>query len=485
MKGSRIVIVGLGQIGRELIGKLSRDFDITCITRDLDAAEVLEELKRKDAALVVGDATSRLVLEDAGVNDAQGVAVTTRDERVNVEICRVLTQHFTPERVISVALTQKGMEDLKAMGVEVINIFATSAMGIRNMIEQRTKTAHAIGLGKDEIMEVEVHPNSKLAGKPLGTIDPVNWRLGIIYREGNVVVPRPDTVIRPKDRVVILGEPGVLKTVAEILTFSFEKFPLEYGSTMVVYLGGKNEEKYLDEINYLFSSFPLEKAVVVHPPGKKDEELRKALAVKDLTMMESDRPALDAIQEALAGFGGEPAFIVVPDRAVHSALPLAAATGKRAAMRSAVSAGRCPILVARGTFPYGKVALPCLVETDVERVMQTAFEISWALNSEITALAVKPGKYIAGEEETEAFEERKKTVSSMKVMYKAKVETRVLEGNPVKAVVEALSGYNLFVTDMTGGGGWLRSLLNPDVLWDIARKAPVSALVIPPVEEAL
>jgi hypothetical protein len=99
--------------------------------------------------------------------------------------------------------------------VEVENIFTLSGASIRNMLEQKMRTAHAIGLGKNEILEVEVYPNSKLANKPIGSLAPIRWRICIIYREENTIIPRENTVLKPKDRVIILGDPVVLKTVIQ------------------------------------------------------------------------------------------------------------------------------------------------------------------------------------------------------------------------------------------------------------------------------
>jgi Trk K+ transport system NAD-binding subunit len=42
----------------------------------------------------IAHATSRLVLEQAGVGEADTVAITTTTETVNLEVARVLRDHF-------------------------------------------------------------------------------------------------------------------------------------------------------------------------------------------------------------------------------------------------------------------------------------------------------------------------------------------------------------------------------------------------------
>jgi len=492
VKRNRLVIIGLGRIGRELLKKLPRDFEITCIDLNPDLKERARRMKGEDVRFIAGDATSRLVLEDAGVEDADVVIITTTNEKVNVEVARLLKEHFNTKRIISVGVTQENVETLEGLGVEVENIYTASATGIRNRIEQRSRAAHAIGLGKNEILEVEVHPNSRLANKPIGALAPIRWRIGIIYRDGNIIMPRKDRVLKPRDRVIILGDPAVLKTVSEILTFSFQRFPLEYGSTAIAYLGGKEDEGFFRELEYLFSVFPLNKIIFMY--AKKAlarsgfRELINRDSFKNIEERETVLSPYNAIESLLKEEKGEHGLIVLSkDVHAESFLPASSDLRKRSFLNSLASIAVCPILLSAGTFPYEKVVVPCVEGIDVQRVMDTAFEISSSLNNELTALLVEPSRYISTEEEVRWFEEMKKNISDMALVYKSSINVPRLKGNPVKAVTGVLSEYNLMIVD-TGGWKkkrWLSLMLNPDVVWYIVSRSPISTLLIPPVEESL
>ena len=492
MKRNRFVIVGLGGIGTELIKKLSREIDLTCIDLDPEAGERVVKV-RPDVRVVTGDATSRLVLEEAGVADADGVIITTTSERVNVEVARVLKEHFDAERVISVGNTEEGIKTLEELGVEVENIFTASAIGIRNRLERKSRAAHAIGLAKDEILEVEVHPNSKLANKPIGSLVPIRWRIGIIYRDDNIIVPRKETVLRPKDRVVILGDPAVLKTVAEILTFSFERFPLEYGPTAIAYLTGSEDERFFDEMDYLLSVFPLDRAVFIYSgEAARRADLFKEYSSKDhlrkIETRETTLPPLGAVQDVIAEVKASQGLVVLSKAALmKSRFPFLLDSRKKRFLTGLSNLSLCPVLLAAGTFPYERVLVPCIEGVDIQRVLEASFEIAASLHNEVTAVLVRPSKYISADEELEGFEERRKAISEMSLMYKASIGVEVLEGNPVRAVTGIAAGFNLMIT---GTGGWkdqgfLSSLLNPDPLWHIIRGAGVSTLLIPAVEESL
>lgn len=482
MKSNRLVVVGLGRTGRELLRRLSREFETALITLNPEDEEALEELKRADVEVIVGDATSRLVLADARVDEADAVIITTTSERVNTEVARVLKERFNPQRVISVAFTQADTEELEKLGVEVEIVHNAIAMDIRNMIEQKSKAAHAIGIGKEEILEVEIHPNSRFANKPLRFLNPIKWRIGIIYREGNIIVPRHDVVLKPKDKVVILGDPVVLKTVSEIMTFDFQKFPLEYGPRLVACISGHEDESYIKEINYIFSTFPMERAIVIC--SEKAEGLLAGLEIKNLEVSMTSLSPLGVLMDSILDGTSKHGLVVIPGKTVEAPF---FAQGKKRLLCALLADANCPVLLANGTFPYEKMAVPCTVETGMERMVETGLEISSTLGNELWAILVKPSKYIAGEEEAKSYGEMKKSIYSMSSIYRVKLNTCELAGNPIRAVLGEVGKYSLLLADSKAmrRGTPFFSLLSPDVMWNIIRKSPISTLVLPPEEEYL
>ena len=488
MKSNRFVIIGVGNVGRDLLGKLSKEYEVLCIDTAPDAEEKARKI-RKDARVLQADATSRLVLEEADVDDASAVLITTTTEKVNIEVASVLRNNFQPRRIISVGITTQGIKRLEELGVEVVNIFVTTASTFQYMLEQKTKAAHSIGLDKNEILEVEVHPNSRLANKRLGALAPIRWRIGIIYREGHIIVPHRDTVLKPKDRVVILGDPATLKTVSEILTFNFEKFPLEYGAKVMVYLSGTEGEDFFGEVEYLFSAFPLQKAIFLYSAAARarGSELADFIRSDRLEQFEeksSDLAVFNAIESVMKENGGDYGFIVLSREAVDR---LMLPAGKKRFLQRLSSLAACPILLASGSAPYEKIATPCVEESLSQHALETALEISSSLNYEVSALLVQPSKYIASDEDTTEFSTIKKNISEMSLMYRVNVKTPILQGNPIKAVLKVLQEYNLLVVD-TGEWKkqqWFSALLDPDVVWHIVKGARISTLILPPVEESL
>lgn len=481
----RIVMLGLGRLAQELLSRLSRDYEITVVDLDPKAQDVLKQIKREDVKLVVGDATSRLVLEKCRPDEAEAVIITYTTERISREVARVLTEGFKPRRVLSVAVTEEATEYFKEMGFEVENVFRASATGLRNSIERKSKAAHAIGLGKEEILEVEVHPSSRLANKPLGNLKPLNWRLGIVYREGNIIVPKGDTILRPRDKVIILGDPQVLRNVAEVLTFNYQKFPLDYGYTMIAYLSEDDDEGYVEELKYIFSTFPFRKLWAIYPDKDERpphvEKLVESISETKIVLKKTSLLPQAALKAAVDDCGKTQGLVAISSgflESYHSALFDAR---KKAVVGDIMRTAECPILLCRGTFPYEKTVVPCIAGVEIESVLETALQISEELSSQISTLQVKPSEYISTEDEAAAFKLATEIINHMGLVYRNRIEAIQLTGNPIKSITTAVEGYNLLITNasLREGEGLISYIFKPDVTWNILRKGSQSALILP------
>jgi len=491
MPSGKFFIVGLGSIGLQLVRLLSKDIELVCLETDPQLLQAVQKLRGERLTVVQGDATSRLVLEGAGVAAADTVVITTTSEKVNIEVARVLHDHFDVPRVISIGITQEGIAELERLDAEVEGIFAVSATGLRNRLEHKAKTVHGIGLGKHEILEVEVHPHSRLANKPLAALNPKSWRVGIIYREGNILIPRGDAVLRAKDKVVILGDPKVLKTVSDLLTFRFKHFPLEYGDTLAAWVDTGADDTFFAEIDYLCSVFPLARALFVcdAPTEALAARLREIGGRNHLEAVAvvgaGDLPPQEALRQALREKGLRPGLAVMAQSAVLAPPWSVSRRGRgKGLLRELSTLLGCPLLLAAGTFPYARVAVPCVEAVGLQHAIETTLEMSSAINYAIEALLVGPSRYIGSEEETELFEAMEKAVSDLALVYRTSIDIRELDGNPVKALTAALAGSNLMVADICSwrGGSALLRLLQPDTAWEVVRRAPLSTLLIPAVE---
>lgn len=490
---SRVVIIGLGNVGLPLVAMLPRELPLVCIDINPAIAERIRQQRGDSAVTVTGDATSRLVLEEAGVDSADTVVICTTSERVNVEVARVVAEHFRVQRMIALGITQQGIEELSGYGAEVESIFAVSAIGIRNRLEMKAKAVHGIGIGKNEILEVEIHPNSRLVNKRLASLRPQHWHIGIIYRDGNIIIPRGDTLFKARDKVIILGDPQALRTMADIMTFRFQEFPLEYGDTLFVFLQGGEDASVLDETCFLRGTFPFDQSVVIHPPGAAPTAALLRDKMVELHgrapyLEESSLPPAATVEQLIRQRAGRPGMVVLsrPRMATGIRTFLSERVEKSMLLGLCRSAG-CPILLARGTFPYHRIAIPCLDADSLPHALETAQEIATSLSWEITALFPELSRYIAVEADLADEQRMRKTVADLGLVYRRPIGTKEVSGNPILGLAAACADHQLLAVNI---GSWRVSglfsgIFRPDVCWHLVRRSPISVLLIPPTESSI
>ncbi len=482
----KLLVIGLGRIGRKLVKRLSRDYVITCIESNSAVIDSGDAPSGKNINIISGDATSRLTLEEAGAADADTVLITTTSEKINLEIARIMHEFFPGKRMISIGITQNGITTLEDYGAEVESLFDASVIGLLNLVEQKSRSVHGIGLGKNEIREVEVHPHSKLANKQLFSLASLKWRIGIIYRDGNIVVPDGSTALRPRDKVVIHGEPGVLNTVADLLACRFKNFPLEYGSRVLACIAGCEQERFFEELSYLLGVFKMT-GVTVAFGVRADRSCRERIAGYNLP----DLKIIETPAEKLSGTDfpdrSDIGFVILDtqscSRLFSSFMPGNAQKDFILGLSQNLTA---PVLLSGGTFPYTHAAALCLQNVDVTHVMENVFEMSSLLQNKITALFVKPSEYIASADELDEFHNKQKSIRDLSNVYKLSVSIETLSGNPVRSALEHLHRFNLILVDTSGWKrqGFFGSLLNPDTVWKVVSRSPVSTLLIPEAEES-
>ncbi len=487
MLTGRLIIIGLGNIGMPLVRTLSRDFRLVCVDINESTLKSIRKLLGESVETYLGDATSRLVLQKVGISPADTVAITTSSEEINLEIARVLHQHFPDVRAIGIGITQAGIQEMDALGVEVEGIFAASATGMRNRLEHRSKTVHGIGLGKNEILEVEVSPNSRLANKPLGWLRPKSWRFGLIYRDGNIVVPNKNVVLKPRDKVVILGEPRVLKTVAERLSSSFSDFPLDYGGTGLILVGNNENPEFFSETGYLASTLPLQHLILAVAEGAKiPEPLLQLIADKDPVTVKISRTATpsEAVQTILEQKNCNLGLCIMSPSFLYKRL---SATRAKRQILDIFAKADCPVLLATGSHPYEKIAVPCLSQHASQNALEAAMDIAADMYSTIEALLALPSQYISTEKEGNDYALLKKNISDVALAYRSSIRRIELTGNPIHSFSEALTNYNLQVNEIsnTNEDGLFRRIFYPDVPWYVVHRSKPSALLIPAIEEVL
>ena len=241
----RIFVVGAGQVGSTIVEALHDEHDLTVI--DLDRARVDQLAARYDVATIAGNGSSRRVLQEAGVREADlFIACTSRDE-ANI-VATMLARKLSPDAKTIARTTN----------VEYLEVWRERQLDVDFIVSSEEETAHAvsriIGIpaarqtdvfadGKVQMVEFDVpgprdreredgtplneaalqaarrRPQDAVVGVPLRDASlPHDAKVAAIIRGDRMIVPSGDAAIQRGDRIVVIGSPAAVREWSEILS---------------------------------------------------------------------------------------------------------------------------------------------------------------------------------------------------------------------------------------------------------------------------
>ena len=225
----KIILVGAGQVGSTIVEALHDEHELTVI--DLDPARLSEISYRYDVTAIEGNGSSRRVLFEAGLSDADLlIACTSRDES-NI-IAAIFAKGLSPETKTIVRTTN----------VEYLEVWHERQLDVDFIVSSELETAHAvsriIGLpaarqtdvfaeGQVQIVEFDVEADAhapQTIGHALRSAHiPPDSKVASIIRGGQMIVPRGDQSILVGDRIIVIGSPHAAREWSSLLARKQER----------------------------------------------------------------------------------------------------------------------------------------------------------------------------------------------------------------------------------------------------------------------
>lgn len=219
----RIVIAGGGSVGRFTAEQLALAGHVVLILENDRAVvdEYSNDPSPEGMRWEFGDACDVAVLERAGVAEADVVAAVTGDDEDNLVVSLLAKQEFGVPRVVARVNNPNNHWMFNDMwGVDVA---VSTPHLLTSLVQEAVTVGNFVRLmdlkgGKAELVEVTLAENSPARDKSLKDIKfPRSATVVAIVREGTVLVPRSDTVLRVGDEVMALITEDAEVEVARIL----------------------------------------------------------------------------------------------------------------------------------------------------------------------------------------------------------------------------------------------------------------------------
>ena len=217
----RVLVVGGGKVGTYLASLLLADGHSVKVIEGWS-----EEFSRIQQNLpaevhVQGNGTDPLVLEAAGIRQADVVAAVSRADETNLVITSLARFEFSVPRTIArVNNPKNAWLFTPEMGVDVA---LNQADLMAHLIAEEMSLGDMMTLlklrrGQYSIVENRVDPRAVAAGKPIRELDlPHECVLTAIFRGGKLIIPRGETILQPDDEVLALVHISQLDRLASLL----------------------------------------------------------------------------------------------------------------------------------------------------------------------------------------------------------------------------------------------------------------------------
>ncbi len=215
----RVMIAGGSRIGYHLARLLSEnEMSVILIEEDEDRCKQISE-KLPDVLVIHGSPTDKDLLKEEGVTETDAFLAVTEKEEVNI-LTALLARQYGARRSISL-VDRPGLKSiLEEVGIDLVisprAVTLSTIMKYFHMDE--FGSLGVLNLGQAQVMEIKVKDKAKAANRRLDSIMRFKSRemvIGAIVRDGKVLMPRGDTFIHPKDRLVIFTKSKLVKWVKD------------------------------------------------------------------------------------------------------------------------------------------------------------------------------------------------------------------------------------------------------------------------------
>jgi len=223
----RIIIIGGGNIGMSLAQELESEAGITVRLIEISkerARAVAEVLPNTDITL--GDALDAEILKEAGVETADTVVAVSDDDETNI-LASLLAKRYGVERAITLINSTSYAPLITTLGIDVAVSPRTITVStiLQHVRRGRIRSVHSLADGFAEVIEAEAVGTTSLAGSTLREAGlPVDVIVGALVRDGDVIIPRADTMIENNDDVILLASARSVKKVEKLFSVQLEFF---------------------------------------------------------------------------------------------------------------------------------------------------------------------------------------------------------------------------------------------------------------------
>jgi hypothetical protein len=242
---SRVLVVADGLIADSFIDKIAdkkiTEVDYTVVYKD----KCNIKIENSNIEFVYFDATSRYRLKKVCQQKSYLAIYIIMDNPQEAKEVYKNIRSFNKKMRVVVLDNNKSFKDIEDSYLNSVDAPELLANRLYDFLPNVPVVAQTIGLNEGEIMEVMVPFASSYAYRHIGTIPQIKWKIVAIYRDNKLILPTTATMIKPRDRLLLVGKPQVLANVYNRIKNKSGVFPEPFGKNFYLFVDLNND---LDEV---------------------------------------------------------------------------------------------------------------------------------------------------------------------------------------------------------------------------------------------
>ena len=213
-----IIIIGLGDTAHYLCNELSRSgVRVKVIDKNASVCDEFAE-KYENVTVICGDPTDEDLLKEEGISGADALVSLAPIDEENIMLSLYAKSAGVKKTVTKIhrieyknVINNLDLDSIIHPRNITADLIARYVRAAKKTEGSNMETLYNVIKGKIEAAEFIVNEGSLIVGKPLAELSfKENVLIAAILREGQLIVPRGNAVIKPGDSVVIVtGELGI------------------------------------------------------------------------------------------------------------------------------------------------------------------------------------------------------------------------------------------------------------------------------------
>lgn len=468
----KVLICGAGRVTRELLKRLGESWSVTLLDMSEQRMKLLSPEFTNIQKTVAGDASSPVVLDQAGLAEQDYVLALTNSDEVNKATVGFAKEKGVPQ-ILALVNDPVNLPEFAKLEVRLITAGIMMAKSIYHYLQDPRISVTPLTAGQGEILELQVGPHSWMVGNRAGMVSDANWRLTAIFRDEELLFPDAFTEIKPGDRLIVIGQHDTFKPLCNFLDCGGVHFPLSYGPglLMVLTAGDRDKQgKILAESLHLAQNVRIRYMTVLCAEEECgiQEELQGWAETLDIRVHKTEGKLVDELKQL--GTKQNYGLVVMP--------PLEKSFFKSLTKTVLVDLAHslpCPVIFSRGTAPYKRILVPFNATPMAQTALETAMDLARQTQAEVTVVVVQEPEFLHTSKESAWVEEVFKKARDLAHIHKVNLEEVAKTGNPVREITALSKDYNLVVL---GSNTKAKDLFSPHVGELLAEKSACSVLIV-------